>query len=83
MSVLPFPVVERSNALRPDVLTCPWLRTLLLLTTPIARAVEFRIEPGKTVTLTFVLGTAAETTVEAGGGLGATVSQTTFWFDVG
>ena len=83
VSVLPFPVVEMPNALRPDVLTCPWFRTLLLLTTPIARAVELKIEPGSTVTLTFVLAAAPEMTVDAGGGFGTVVSQTTVSLEFG
>jgi hypothetical protein len=41
------------------------------------------MEPGRTVTLTLVLPAAAETTVEGRVGLGAEVSQTTVWLEVG
>jgi hypothetical protein len=83
LSVLAFPVVEMPNALRPDVLTRPWLSTVLLLTTPIARAVGLKMEPSRTVTLTFVLPAVAEMTVDAGGGFGAVVSQTTASLEFG
>src|SRR5712671_2200475 len=82
VSVLAFPVEEMPNALRPDVMIWPWLRTVLLLTTPIARAVDFMMEPDSTVTLTSVLLAAAVTTVDAAVGFGAAVSQTTVWLDV-
>jgi hypothetical protein len=54
-----------------------------VVTTPIARAVGLKMEPSRTVTLTFVLPAVAEMTVDAGGGFGAVVSQTTTSLEFG
>ena len=81
MSVLPSPVVVMPNALLADVLICPWLSTVLLLTTPIARTPVLNMEPFCTVTVTLVLPATAEMAVKVG--FGELVSQTTVWLEVG
>src|SRR5258708_23023807 len=69
------------NALLADVLICPWLSTVLLFTTPIARTPVLKIAPVRSVTVTLVLPAAAEMTVKVG--FGGAVSQTTVWPGVG